>query len=263
MHLPSKHERRFLEKLLEQSHSTPISKEHQLAYWELLARSEGFDKWAAKKFPSVKRYGLEGGEGMAVAIEVVLQEAEKRGVNDVVLYVQYFQFCRRSPPTKTYVQCSAMPHRGRLNVLTQLLDLDMRLLVRKMRGLPTLPPSLPASDFTDDVLSHLFLTSVRPTTGARVHLLPNPSHLETVTPVGLGFARGLQVPFGSLDAQQAGKNYELGDKVLSLQVHGDAAFGGQGVVAESLNLASLPHFTVGGTVRIVVSSTRVNLCVRC
>ena len=72
------------------------------------------------------------------------------------------------------------------------------------------------------------------------------------SPVALGFARGLQVPFGSLDATAGGEKYELGDKVLSLQVHGDAAFGGQGVVAESLNLASLPHFTVGGTVRIVV-----------
>lgn len=118
-----------------------------------------------------------------------------------------------------------------------------------MRALPTLPPSLPSSQFTDDVLSHLFLTT---STTPAVHLLPNPSHLEAVNPVALGFARGLQVPFGSLDATAGGEKYELGDKVLSLQVHGDAAFGGQGVVAESLNLASLPHFTVGGTVRIVV-----------
>lgn len=128
-----------------------------------------------------------------------------------------------------------------------------------MRALPTLPPSLPSSQFTDDVLSHLFLTTTFPspssrTSSLRVHLLPNPSHLEAVNPVALGFARGLQVPFGSLEAtaRGEGEGYELGEKVLSLQVHGDAAFGGQGVVAESLNLASLPHFTVGGTVRIVV-----------
>lgn len=132
-------------------------------------------------------------------------------------------------------------------------------LRRQMRGLPTLPPSLPASQFTDDVLSHLFISTALPSsttpadaTGMKVHLLPNPSHLETVTPVGLGFARGLQVPYGSLAASENGESYELGDKVVSLAVHGDAAFGGQGVVSEALNLADLPHFTVGGTVRIVV-----------
>ena len=140
-----------------------------------------------------------------------------------------------------------MPHRGRLNLLTQLLDLDMRLLVRKMRGLPTLPPSLPQSQFSDDVLSHLFLTTKLPDSSLRVHFLPNPSHLEAVNPVALGFARGLQLPFGPSSST-------MGESVLSLQVHGDAAFGGQGVVAESLNLANLPHFTVGGTIRIVVNN---------
>lgn len=139
-----------------------------------------------------------------------------------------------------------MPHRGRLNVLTQLLDLDMRLLVRKMRGLPTLPPSLPKAQFTDDVLSHLFLTS-KLDSGLKVHLLPNPSHLEAVNGVGLGFARGLQVPFGSLESS-------LGNKVVSVQIHGDGAFAGQGVVSEALNLGGLPHFNVGGTIRIVVNN---------
>lgn len=130
----------------------------------------------------------------------------------------------------------------------------------QMRGLPTLPPSLPPSQFTDDVLSHLFLsTHYTPPSSSEsltVHLLPNPSHLETVTPVALGFARGLQVPFGSLEAENSGSSqpYELGSKVLSLSIHGDAAFGGQGVVAESLNLASLPHFTCGGTVHVVVNN---------
>ncbi|GAA5879230.1 hypothetical protein JCM3774_003528 [Rhodotorula dairenensis] len=246
MHMPSKHERRFLETLLERSHAIPISAAEQRAQWELLAKSEGFDNWAAKRFPNVKRYGLEGGESMMTAVAKVLDEAHARGFEDVVI---------------------GMPHRGRLNLLTQLLDLDMRLLVRKMRGLPTLPPSLPPSQFTDDVLSHLFLstsyspissTTTSPPDPMTVHLLPNPSHLETVTPVALGFARGLQVPLGSLEAESAaGKKdepYELGTKVLSLAIHGDAAFGGQGVVAETFNLASLPHFNAGGTIHLVVNN---------
>ena len=142
-----------------------------------------------------------------------------------------------------------------------------------MRGLSTLPPSLPPSQFTDDVLSHLFLSTPyspisesEKSTGTSsaadpmtVHLLPNPSHLETVTPVALGFARALQVPLGSLKAESAtsgtGKEpYELGTKVLSLAIHGDAAFGGQGVVAETFNLASLPHFNAGGTIHLVVNN---------
>lgn len=131
-----------------------------------------------------------------------------------------------------------------------------------MRALPTLPPSLPPSQFTDDVLSHLFTTAILPVPSSsnsrskqggeiKVHLLPNPSHLEAVNPVALGFARGLQVPFRSAFGGER-EGYELGDEVLSVQIHGDAAFGGQGVTAETLNLESLPHFNVGGSIRIVV-----------
>ncbi|KPV74148.1 uncharacterized protein RHOBADRAFT_54008 [Rhodotorula graminis WP1] len=229
MHLPSKHERRFLETMLEQSHAKPLEPEEQVAHWQLLAKSENLDHFLAKRFPNVKRYGLEGGEAMMVVCATLFNEAKKVGVDDVVL---------------------GMPHRGRLNLLTQLLDLDMKLLIRKMRGLPTLPPSFPASQFTDDVLSHLFTTTPYTPPGAAdpltVHLLPNPSHLETVTPVALGFARALQVPFSDTDS--------LGERVLSVSIHGDAAFGGQGVVAESLNLANLPHFAGGGTCHVVVNN---------
>ena len=126
-----------------------------------------------------------------------------------------------------------------------------------MRGLPTLPPSLPPAYFTDDVLSHLFLTTTFVSSSLNVHLLPNPSHLEAVSPVGVGFARALQVPFQELEAKVKGEEFEIGKKVLSLQIHGDAAFGGQGVVAESLNLASL---CVG---RPFVRSTLVDDCSTC
>ncbi|GAA5985864.1 hypothetical protein JCM11641_005325 [Rhodosporidiobolus odoratus] len=237
MHLPSKHERRFLETLLEQSHAVPLPAAEKLSYHSLLSRSESFDKFLAKRFPSVKRYGLEGAEGMMVAVAKLLSEAGEKGVEEVVI---------------------GMPHRGRLNLLTQLLDMDPRYVFRKMRGLPTLPASLPSSQFSDDVLSHLFSSSdyTPPSTDkpVKVHLLPNPSHLETVTPVALGFARALQVPLGSLEAEKKGEQYELGEKVLSVSIHGDAAFGGQGVVAESFNLAQLPHFNVGGTIHLVVNN---------
>ncbi|GAA5878058.1 hypothetical protein JCM8547_005608 [Rhodosporidiobolus lusitaniae] len=238
-HMTNLHERDFLERLLESSYSAPLSKEEQLASHKLLVKSETFDRFLAKRFPSVKRYGLEGGESMMVAVAKVLEEAQEEAVEDVVI---------------------GMPHRGRLNMLTQLLDMDPRLVFRKMRGLPTLPASLPADQFSDDVLSHLFTsTTYKPLSSfssssppLNVHVLPNPSHLETVTPVALGFARGLQVPFGSLAS--CNSSYELGSKVLSLSIHGDGAWSGQGIVAESLNLATLPHFNVGGTVHVVVNN---------
>ncbi|GAA5920300.1 hypothetical protein JCM6882_000033, partial [Rhodosporidiobolus microsporus] len=256
MHLPSKHERRFLETLLERSHALPVPPHSQLAYYALLAKSEAFDRFLAKRFPNVKRYGLEGAEGMMVAVASLLDAAAGEGVKDAVI---------------------GMPHRGRLNLLTQLLSLDPRLVFLKMRGLSTLPASYPSSQFSDDVLSHLFLSSnyTPPSASSaagsegegedkaksvRVHVLPNPSHLETVTPVALGFARGLQVPFSpappssSSSAAAASTTHPLGTNLLSISIHGDAAFGGQGVVAESLNLASLPHFTVGGTVHLVVNN---------
>ncbi|GAA5833107.1 hypothetical protein JCM11251_006518 [Rhodosporidiobolus azoricus] len=242
MHLPSKHERRFLETLLESSHALPVPPETQRAYHSLLSRSEQFDRFLAKRFPNVKRYGLEGAEGMMVAVGSLLDAASKEGVEQAVV---------------------GMPHRGRLNLLTQLLSLDPKHVFLKMKGLSTLPPSYPSDQFSDDVLSHLFLSSdytpPAPPEGnskssskpVRVHVLPNPSHLETVTPVALGYARGLQVPFSSTPASTP---EDLGNKVMSISIHGDAAFGGQGVVAESLNLASLPHFTVGGTVHLVVNN---------
>ncbi|GAA6023910.1 hypothetical protein JCM10207_009271 [Rhodosporidiobolus poonsookiae] len=237
MHMPSKHERHYLERLLETSHGIPITPSEQLAQWALLARSEAFDKFLAKRFPSVKRYGLEGGEGMMVAIAKLLNEASGEGVEDVVI---------------------SIAHRGRLNLLTELLGMDRRLVFRKMRGLPTLPSSLPAADFSDDVLSHLFQSAPYLAPGAKnplnVHLMPNPSHLETATPVGQGFARALQVPLGANQALEKGEGYELGDKVLSLSIHGDAAFGGQGVVAEAFNASNLPHFNVGGTVHLVTNN---------
>jgi probable 2-oxoglutarate dehydrogenase E1 component DHKTD1 len=85
MHLPLKSHRRYLERTLEQSHARPIPKEQRLEHWKLLAASETFDAWAAKRFPSIKRYGLEGGEGMMCAIWEVLKAAQGEGVEEVVL----------------------------------------------------------------------------------------------------------------------------------------------------------------------------------
>lgn len=131
-------------------------------------------------------------------------------------------------------------HRGRLNLLTQLLNLDHRLLFRKMKGLPELPQELLDRGFGGDVLSHLFSWNQpidcysRP---LRAYLLPNPSFLQAVAPVSQGVARALQV-----QARNGDPVNELGEKAINIQLHGDAAFVGQGITAESLNLSQLPMF---------------------
>lgn len=241
MHLSNKSEREWIADQLETNfHDLKYTATEKRRYWELLSRSERFDRFLASKFPNLKRYGLEGGESMLVALERIFEECGALNVKDVVI---------------------AMPHRGRLNVLTQLLDFDLRLLVRKLKGKSEIPEEIlrrtPA--YTGDVLSHLFCsTKIRTSEESDVnaHVLPNPSHLEAVSPVGLGFARSFSMIDGVGPYAQQIQNAEkrIGDDVLSLQIHGDAAFGGQGVVAETLNLSTLPHFTVGGSVRLVLNN---------
>ncbi|WAR62082.1 hypothetical protein PtB15_14B176 [Puccinia triticina] len=244
MHLPNKSEREWLSDTLESKvHDMSIGEDCKLHYWQLLYRSEAFDKFLGTKFPNVKRYGLEGGESMLVALDRIFEECSAHGVKDVIV---------------------AMPHRGRLNFLTQLLSLDLDILLKKLKGKAEISEDLlrdtPA--YTGDVLSHLTTTTSLRSRGCpdgkpvNVHVLPNPSHLEAVSPVGLGVARALNMLDGVgpyLESLPVNEK-RIGDEVLSVQIHGDAAFGGQGVVAETLNLSTLPHFTVGGSVRLVLNN---------
>ncbi|PLW21799.1 hypothetical protein PCANC_02924 [Puccinia coronata f. sp. avenae] len=244
MHLPNKSEREWLSDTLESKvHDMSISEDCKLHYWQLLYRSEAFDKFLGTKFPNVKRYGLEGGESMLVALDRIFEECSVHGVKDVIV---------------------AMPHRGRLNLLTQLLSLDLNILLKKLKGKAEISETLlrdtPA--YTGDVLSHLTTSAALRSRSCpsgspvNVHVLPNPSHLEAVSPVGLGVARALNMldGVGPYTESLPVNDKRIGDEVLSVQIHGDAAFGGQGVVAETLNLSTLPHFTVGGSVRLVLNN---------
>lgn len=122
MHLSNKHERRWIERNLElyspsssseeaATSGSILTDEQRLEYHQLLLKSEGFERWGAKRFPTVKRYGLGGCDSLLVALSVLIKESGKSGIEDIVL---------------------AIPHRGRLNILTQLLDLDMRMVIRKV-----------------------------------------------------------------------------------------------------------------------------------
>ncbi|KAI6039566.1 thiamine diphosphate-binding protein [Pisolithus marmoratus] len=237
MDLPSKTERLWFAHLLESQSSTSMlhfSAERKQRIHQLIACSEVFDTFLQTKFPNLKRYGLEGGESMLPALDALVGEAARAGITHVVL---------------------AMPHRGRLNLLTGLLGYDPASLFHKIKG--GAEWCIEGGQFAGDVLSHLTASPILnyDRKEIKVALLPNPSHLEAINPVALGKARAKQ--YTLLQAlEKGGKGAEgcmLGDKVMCVQLHGDASFTGQGVVMETLGLSNLPHYTSGGSVHIVVN----------
>lgn len=192
----------------------------------LLVQSEAFDHFMTLKFPTFKRYGLEGNESTMPALESILVAAQKAKMKNVVI---------------------GMPHRGRLNFLVSLLDYPARALFAKVKGQSLVPEGM---DSWDDVISHVAQSVTKKydpslSNPLSVSLLHNPSHLEAVNPVSAGKARAKQ---DELDPAVAR------DQVLCLQLHGDAAFAGQGLCTETLNMAHLPDFDVGGTMHVIVNN---------
>ncbi|KAJ7134754.1 dehydrogenase E1 and transketolase domain-containing protein 1 [Mycena epipterygia] len=232
MHSPSKTERLWFSHTLESKElgSSGSSVQLKERIHGLLARSEVFDNFLQLKFPNLKRYGLEGGESMLPALDSLFSAAAQAGVSTIIL---------------------GMPHRGRLNLLTDLLKYPATSLFHKIKGGAEIPEDLGAEG---DVLSHLVASPILEYDGAaspiQVSLLPNPSHLEAVNPVALGKTRAKQYSL----LKTSPEDCNLGDKVMCVQLHGDASFAGQGIVMESLGLSNLPHFTSGGSVHIVVDN---------
>ncbi|KAJ7095767.1 Transketolase, pyrimidine binding domain-containing protein [Mycena belliarum] len=231
MHSTSKTERLWFSHTLESNQSAAagsVSVQVKERIHGLLARSEVFDNFLQLKFPNLKRYGLEGGESMLPALDTLFSAAAKAGISSIII---------------------GMPHRGRLNLLTDLLQYPNTALFHKIKGGSEIPEDLGAEG---DVLSHLTASPILSYEGApspiQVSLLPNPSHLEAVNPVALGKTRAKQYSLLKTSPEKC----NLGDKVMCVQLHGDASFAGQGVVMESLGLSNLPHFTSGGSVHIVV-----------
>ncbi|KAI8381129.1 oxoglutarate dehydrogenase, E1 component [Radiomyces spectabilis] len=228
MHLPSASERRWWYHAVESWNKPQLTANQKKRIHELLAKSEIFDHYLAKKFPNVKRYGLEGAESMMVALDRLFELSAKEGVSDLVI---------------------GMPHRGRLNLLCDLLELPHAALFHKLKGNSELPEDTFSSG---DVISHLINNPDLVYGSDKVHvsLLSNPSHLEAVNPVAMGKARAKQTALLS----SADPSCNLGDRVMCVQIHGDAAFTGQGVVTESFCLSNLPHYSSGGSVHIVVNN---------
>ncbi|XP_073248521.1 2-oxoadipate dehydrogenase complex component E1-like [Porites lutea] len=231
-HIVDESERQWLAGLIEESVHWTLEADRQAHLAKLLLRSQAFDNFLAKKFPTVKRYGGEGAESMMVFFDELFLQSSHCEIQEMIL---------------------GMPHRGRLNLLTGLLKYPASQMFHKVRGNSELPPG---AQGIGDVLSHLTSSvdlhygHTRP---LHVTMLPNPSHLEAVNPVVVGKARGRQLTLKD-GCYSDRHDCQTGDKVLSVMAHGDASFSAQGIVTETLCLANLPHFSVGGTIHLIVNN---------
>jgi 2-oxoglutarate dehydrogenase E1 component len=189
-----------------------------------LIEAEGFEKFCALRFLGTKRFGLDGGEAMIPALEQIIKRGGQLGVSKIVI---------------------GMAHRGRLNVLANLLSKSYRQIFHEFRGGSANPEDI--EEVTGDVKYHLGASSDRIFDGNTVHLTltPNPSHLEASDPVVLGKARAKQFQLGDTEARTS---------VLPLLLHGDAAFAGQGLVAECFAMSGTRGYRTGGTIHFVINN---------
>lgn len=190
--------------------------------WTLLRRATAFEDFLHLKYPAAKRFGLEGGESVVIALDEIVKVAAQNAVTDIAL---------------------GMAHRGRLNVLSHILEKPYAATLAAFQDGHAVPQE---PGFSGDVKYHLGYTNeiIREGRTLRISLAPNPSHLEAVNPVVLGQIRATQ------DLNQDSAR----TRSMSLLIHGDAAVAGQGIVAETLLLSQLPGYRTGGTIHVVIDN---------
>lgn len=223
LHIQETPQRRWLQAKMEPIHNDPqFSPQKKLRILEKVLQAELFEKFLHTRFVGQKRFGLEGGETMIAALDALVEYCPELGMEEIVI---------------------GMAHRGRLNVLTNILGKSYEYLFHEFSE--NYVPNLIHGD--GDVKYHLGYDAVRRTqTGKSIvlQLAANPSHLEAVNPVVEGRVRARQRILGDLERK----------KVLPVLIHGDAAFAGQGIVAECLNFSQLKGYTTGGTVHFIINN---------
>ncbi|XP_041968163.1 probable 2-oxoglutarate dehydrogenase E1 component DHKTD1 homolog, mitochondrial [Aricia agestis] len=214
-----------------ESDNDVISTDRQREILKDLLQSQAWDKFMTTKFPAVKRYSGEGAESMLTFFSTLfrLTTAEQMEYITVI-----------------------MAHRGKLNVLTGLLNCPPVKIFHKFTGQPEFPPDVKAAC---DIALHFSASTDITVDGKKVRLsmINNPSHLEAGNPVAMGKARSkqLQIKEGDYSDDPSSR---FGDKVLNIQIHGDAAFTGQGINQELLMLSQVPHYHVGGSIHVVTNN---------
>ena len=219
-HLSSTEQKQWIQERLETCRGRPsfdAEKKRDILRWVTAARK--LEDYLHRKYVGQKRFSLEGGENLIPLLDEVIQNAGDRGIREAVI---------------------GMAHRGRLNVLVNILGKHPRVLFGEFEG------EIDVGVGSGDVKYHLGFSSTVETPGGPLHLVLafNPSHLEIINPV----------VEGSVRARQERRGSNGGNEVLPILIHGDAAFSGQGVVTETLNLSETRGYGTGGTVHVVVNN---------
>ncbi len=223
MHISEPGEKAWIQERIEgPDKAIAFTPEGKKAILNKLVEAEGFEKFLDVKYTGTKRFGLDGGESIVPALEQIIKRGGALGVREIVV---------------------GMAHRGRLNILSQVLGKPHRAIFHEFKGGSWTPDEVEGSG---DVKYHLGASSDREFDGNQVHLslTANPSHLEIVDPVVLGKVRAKQDQRTDVDRVQ----------VLPLLIHGDAAFAGQGVVAECFGLSGLRGHKTGGSIHFIINN---------
>ncbi len=223
MHIQDPDEKAWIQERIERIRNQPeFTTTGKKAILNRLIETEGFEKYLDKKFTGTKRFGLDGGESLVPAMEQIFKRGSQLGMEEIVL---------------------GMAHRGRLNVLANVMGKPFQAIFHEFQGGSSSPEDVGGSG---DVKYHLGSSSDRVFDGRSVHLslTANPSHLECVNTVCLGKVR----------AKQMQRNDHDREKVMALLLHGDAAFAGQGLVPEAFDLSNLHGYKTGGTIHIVINN---------
>ncbi len=222
MHITDSARKHWIQKRLERLRSTPAyDADRRKHIFERVMHAEEFERFLHTRYVGQKRFSLEGGESLIPMLDTLIQRAGKHGAKEIIL---------------------GMAHRGRLNVLANIMGKSLSEIFSEFEGAQLEE----TAQGQGDVKYHLGFSSDVSTAGGIVHVSLgfNPSHLEIITPVAMGSVR----------ARQCRRQDKARVEVMNVLVHGDAAFAGQGVVAESMELSKLRGFRIGGTIHIVVNN---------
>jgi 2-oxoglutarate dehydrogenase E1 component len=223
MHMQDPAQKIWIQRRIEQIHNhTDFTALGKKTILERLTAAECFEKFLATKYVGTKRFGLDGCESVIPALEQILKRGSQLGLEEVVV---------------------GMAHRGRLNVLCNFMDKPFRAIISEFLGNPANPEEVGGSG---DVKYHMGVSADRSFDDKMVHLTlnANPSHLEVVNPVVVGRVRAKQAQRGDTNRK----------KVLGLLMHGDAAFAGQGIVAETFDFSELRGYRTGGTIHVIINN---------
>ena len=221
MNIDDQEQKLWVQRRLEGLPDRPVlNRQAELRFLRKLSDAENFERMLHTRFPGTKRFGLEGGETLIPLLDMLKSEAASLGIKEIVL---------------------GMAHRGRLNVLANVLEKPAGIIIREFEGVHG------ATQGSGDVKYHLGYSSNTVTSGGEslhLSLTPNPSHLEAVDPVVQGRVRAKQDRVGDVARELA----------MPVLIHGDTAFSGQGIVSETFQLSELAGYRTGGTVHVIVNN---------